>query len=86
MKRYELSRLGERLHIHLICVVILCLYGGSLFAGTISVNSVADGNPANDAFITLREALLIARGDRVPYNHPDPDIHDEKRHVGTSPS
>ncbi|MDX2175707.1 MAG: right-handed parallel beta-helix repeat-containing protein [Candidatus Sumerlaeia bacterium] len=38
-------------------------------AGTISVNSTAD-TVANDAFVTFREALLIARGDRVPYDNP----------------
>jgi len=52
-------------------------------AGRIDVNSTADGPPQNDATITLREALQIARGDRVPFNHPDPDEPDEVSLVST---
>ena len=54
----------------------------SVQAGTIKVNSSTDGAPANDGFITLREALLIARGDRTPFEHPDPDVDDEVFSMG----
>jgi hypothetical protein len=46
------------------------------FGGTITVNSTGDFE-ANDQYITLREAIKIANGTRIPYDHPtDPDEMD----------
>lgn len=40
----------------------------ALAAGIITVDSAVDGNAPLDPTITLREALLIARGDRPPFD------------------
>jgi len=61
------------------CRFLLPVLIGALLApsasrvGTINVRSAADGDPANDADITLREALLIASGARTLWNSTDPN-------------
>ncbi len=68
----------------LAMLAALFLFAGQARAGFINVGSTADGAPANDSVITLREGLMIANGTRTPWNHPDPDIVDEVSHINGS--
>ncbi len=66
----------------LLAMLPLLLSAGS-FAGTIHVSSNADNDVPNGE-ITLREALLIAKGDRVPFRDDHPDTVDEADHIDGS--
>ena len=58
----------------LLLLILACSHDA--LGGTITVNSPADIIKA-DAIITLREAMLIARGDRAVYiNTDDPRLPD----------
>lgn len=62
--------------------ILLCL-SGVLGAGQITVNTSSD-TVANDSTISLREAMLIARGDRAPYNNINPMVDDEMDEISGS--
>lgn len=59
-------------------IVLFFLPGILSLGGIITVNSTGDFE-ANDQYITLREAIKIANGTRIPYNHPDDP--DEMDHI-----
>ncbi|MCB2156590.1 right-handed parallel beta-helix repeat-containing protein [bacterium] len=59
-----------------LSILALSFLFSPALAGIITVN-VADDGDAPDGALTLREAILIAEGQRVPFESPNPDIPDE---------
>ena len=65
-RTHHISVPGRRLQAAALLLMLPWLLPAGALAGTIPVTSNGDDNTPTDNQITLREALMIARGDRDP--------------------